>query len=92
MDQSDLMSLLQGDDIPANEMERVCFDFARSASRDPQHVPDEIYKRLKALLTPPQIIELACVVGFWKMYNTIHDSLRIPIEAHLLEHTGYVDV
>jgi len=45
-----------------------------------------------ALLTPPQIIELACVVGFWKMYNTIHDSLRVPIEAHLLEQTGYVDV
>ncbi|MGA7796108.1 MAG: hypothetical protein WCA19_24000 [Candidatus Acidiferrales bacterium] len=92
MDQNDLLSLLRGDEAPANEMERVCFDFARSASRDPQHIPDEIYDRLKTLLTPPQIIELACVVGFWKMYNTIHDSLRIPIEAHLQEQTGYVDV
>jgi alkylhydroperoxidase family enzyme len=91
MDQSDLISLLQGEETPTNELERVCFDFARSASHDPQHVPDEIYGRLKSLLTPPQIIELACVVGFWKMYNTIHDSLRIPIEAHLLEDTGYVD-
>ncbi len=92
MDQDDLVSLLQGDEKPADEMERVCFDFARAASHDPQHVPDEIYDRLRALLTPPQIIELAGVVGFWKMYNTIHDSLRIPIEAHLLEQTGYVDV
>jgi uncharacterized peroxidase-related enzyme len=92
MDQDDLVSLLRGDEAPANEMERVCFDFARIASQDPQHVPDEIYDRLKTLLTPAQIVELACVVGFWKMYNTIHDSLRVPIEAHLLEHTGYVDV
>ena len=48
------------------------------------------HERLKAHLTPAQIIELACVVGFWKMYNTIHDSLRIPIEAHLLEQTEYI--
>lgn len=92
MDEDDLLSLLKGEGKPANEMERVCFDFARSASQDPQNVPAEIYDRLKALLTPPQIIELACVVGFWKMYNTIHDSLQIPIEAHLMEHTAYVDV
>jgi len=92
MDADDMVSLLRGDEEPANEMERACFDFARAASKNPQFVPDEIYDRLKALLTPPQIVELACVVGFWKMYNTIHDALRIPIEAHLMEQAGYVDV
>jgi uncharacterized peroxidase-related enzyme len=91
MEDDELVSMLRGEVKPANEMERVCFDFARSASQDPQHVPDEIYGRLKAHLTPPQIVELACVVGFWKMYNTIHDSLRIPVESHLMEQTSYVD-
>ena len=43
-------------------------------------------------VTPPQIVELACVVGFWKFYNTVHDSLHIPIEKHLLGDTGYVDL
>ncbi len=92
MDEHDVVSLLRGEEEPANEMERVCFDFARAASRDPQHVPDDIYQRLRAHLTSPQIVELACVVGFWKMYNTVHDSLRIPVEAHLEEQTHYVDV
>ncbi len=51
----------------------------------------QILDNLKKHLTPPQIIELACVVGFWKFYNTVHDSLHIPVEEHLLEDTRYVD-
>lgn len=74
----ELMELMRGSDAPRNEMERACFDFVRAASTDARTVPDEIFDRLKWHLTPPQIIELACLVGFWKMYNTIHDSLGVP--------------
>ena len=86
----ELMELMRGDDEPSGEMERVCFDFVRAASTDPRTVPDEIYARLRTYLTPPQVVELACVVGFWKMYNTIHDALRVPLEAHLQSNAGYV--
>ena len=84
--------MLIGDLEPKDEFERVCFDFARAASEDPTAVPDEILARLKQHLTPPQIVELACVVGFWKFYNTVHDSLKIPVESQLLQDTGYVDL
>ena len=57
----------------------------RAATLDPADMPPEILPRLAAALTPPQIVELACVVGFWKMYNTIHESLGVPIEAALLD-------
>jgi uncharacterized peroxidase-related enzyme len=90
MAHEDLVDLLRGEAGPQNEMERACFDFVRAASGDPGTVPDDVYRRLKAQLSPPQIVELACVAGFWKMYNTIHDSLRIPIEAHLLEDAEYI--
>jgi uncharacterized peroxidase-related enzyme len=90
MTHEELMDLMRGDLEPRNEMERACFDFVRAASADPKTVPDDIYDRLKAHLTPPQIVELACLVGFWKMYNTIHDSLRVPIEEQLQPNTGYV--
>jgi len=92
MSHEELTRLLQGNEEPKDEFERVCFDFVRAASADPGNVPDEILERLKALLSPPQIIELACVAGFWKMYNTIHDALKIPIESHLLEDAAYVAV
>lgn len=90
--QDDLLKILDDDYQPEDEMERACFDYVRTASATPDQVANEILGRLKKHLTPPQIVELACVVGFWKFYNTVHDSLHIPVEEHLLNDTRYVDV
>jgi alkylhydroperoxidase family enzyme len=92
MSEGELQEMITGDLEPKDEFERACFDYVRAASEDPTSVPDEILRRLKQHLTPPQIIELACVVGFWKFYNTVHDSLHIPVESQLLADTGYVDI
>jgi uncharacterized peroxidase-related enzyme len=90
--EDELQSLITGEYVPKDERERACIDYVRAASEDPTSVPDEILRRLKAHLTPAQIIELACVVGFWKFYNAVHDSLHIPVESQLLQDTGYVDL
>ncbi len=90
--EQELQEMITGDLEPKNEFERVCFDYVRAASEDPTSVPNEILQRLKKHLSPPQIMELACVVGFWKFYNTVHDSLHIPVESQLLQDTGYVDL
>ncbi len=90
MSRDDVTALVRGELPPRDEAEHVCFDFARAASASPGAVPDEVFARLNKYLTPPQIVELAAVVGFWKMYNTIHDALRIPIEAHLEHDTDFV--
>jgi len=92
MKEEELQGLITGKVEPDDERERVCFDYVRAASEDPTSVPDEILDRLKQHLTPPQIVELACVVGFWKFYNTVHDSLHIPVESQLLDDTGYVNL
>src|SRR5258708_6761591 len=91
LDAADVRELLAEDYAPKNEFERVCFDFVRAASQDPANVPDEINQRLVKHLKPEQIVELACVVGFWKFYNTVHDALKIPVEAQLIPDTKYVD-
>jgi alkylhydroperoxidase family enzyme len=92
LSEEELQDILTGAYQPGNEMESACFDYVRAASEDPTSVPDEILARLKQHLTPPQIVELACVVGFWKFYNAVHDSLRIPVESSLLGDTGYVNL
>ena len=89
MSEGDLEGLVEGDLEPKNEFERVCFDFVRAASENPGAVPDEIYERLNKHLTPPQIVEIANVAAFWKYYNTLHDSLRIPVEKSLIPDTKY---
>ena len=92
MSEGELQEMIAGDLEPKDEFERACFDYVRAASEDPTSVPDAILQRLKQHLTPPQIVELACLVGFWKFYNTVHDSLHIPVESQLLADTGYVDL
>ena len=92
LSQDDLLKVLDDDYLPADAMEAACFDFVRVASTDPSNVPPQVLDNLKNYLTPPQIVELACVVGFWKFYNTVHDSLHIPVESELLNDTGYVSL
>lgn len=91
LSEGDIELFLADDFQPEDEFERVCFDFVRSASADPAHVPGEIRDRLKKLLSPAQIVELACVVGFWKFYNTVHDALAIPVEGDLIEDTKFAN-
>jgi len=92
LSQDEMLKILDDDYRPANPMEAACFEYVRVASTDPSNVPMKVLEELKKHLSPPQIVELACVVGFWKFYNAVHDSLHIPVEEHLLNDTRYVDV
>jgi len=78
------LNLIDSDYEPDDAVERACFTYARAATADPADVPREVVENLAQVLTPPQVVELACVVGFWKMYNSIHESLYIPLEAELM--------
>ena len=81
---ADVAKILDPNDGDLAEMEAACMAYARAATVDPSEVPQEVVLRLAEVLTPPQVVELACVVGFWKMYNTIHESLYVPLETELI--------
>jgi len=42
MSEQELQDVIIGDQVPASEVERVCFDYIRAASQDPPAVTDEI--------------------------------------------------
>ena len=90
LEQEEVDRLLNQEYQPESEKQRACLDFVAAASMDPGGVAEDIYVRIKRYLTPEEIIELASLVGFWKMYNTIHDSLRIPVEQALLAESQMV--
>ena len=90
LEQEEVGRLLNQDYRSEDEKQRACLGFVSAASFEPGNVAEDIYVRLKRYLTPEEIIELASLVGFWKMYNTIHDSLRIPIEQALLAESQMV--
>ncbi len=87
----DVRSLLVDEQGGQDDFEKACFDFADAMTRDPTTIPDEVYERVKRLLSPAQIVELSAVVGFWKLYNTIHSGLKVPLEEHLLEFSGWIN-
>src|SRR6202451_4311851 len=59
LSEEELQDIITGAYQPKDEMERVCFDYVRSASEDPTSVPDEILQRLAKYLSPPPVVELA---------------------------------
>ena len=76
----------------ADEREAAAIDFAHRASLDPVGVTDELREGLAEHFTPQEVMEIACVVGFWKMYNTIHTALAAPLEDPVADLSDWVNV
>lgn len=72
---------------PEDDRERVAWEYAHAASMGPELVTDQIRQDLAERFSPGEIMEIACTVGFWSLFNRIHSSLDIPLEPHL-EHEG----
>jgi uncharacterized peroxidase-related enzyme len=87
----DVAKLLDPDYAPDDPTEKAAIQYAKAASSDHSNVPQEVLDNLAAHMTHPQIVELACVVGFWGMYNSIHEALHIPIEEALQGNADFLD-
>jgi alkylhydroperoxidase family enzyme len=81
LSEEEILKLASGEDQGKDSLERACFAFARAASYDPHSVSEQMLDDLKKTLSTPQIVELAFVVSAWKLANTLHDILHIPVEA-----------
>ena len=87
----DIVKLLDQAYAPDDPAERAAIDYARAATVDHSNVPRKVLDRLAETMTPPQIVELACVVGFWKMYNSVHEAMHVPVEEALLGNVAFLD-
>lgn len=88
---AEVSALISGADEGSDPVEQACFAYARAASFDPNTVSAELLADLKKVLTPPQVVQLSAIVGMWKMFNTIHDSLHLPIEDDKLAYRHFFD-
>jgi AhpD family alkylhydroperoxidase len=76
---------------PADEREAVAMEFVHQASLDPAAVTDELRARLAKHFTPQEVMEIVVLVGFWKMYNTMHLAMKVPIEDPVMAYKCWVD-
>jgi len=86
-DVSDVLHL----DKPSDAREAAAFAFVHEASLDPTAVGDETRDRLRELFTPQEVMEIVLVMGFWKMYNTMHSAMAAPVEGPVLGFTDWVN-
>ncbi len=86
----DLLDLLHLE--PTDERERVAFEFVHQATLHPKGVTGDLRRRLAAAFTPQEVMEIVLVVGFWKMYNTMHTAMGMPLEDPVAAEAKWVEV
>ena len=86
----DVAKLLDPAYAPNDPAEKAAIEYAKAASLNHSNVPRPVLEGLAEHMTPPQIVELACVVGFWAMYNSIHEALDVPIEETLRGNAAFL--
>tara|TARA_B100000676_G_C18087333_1_gene856187 strand:- start:1131 stop:1730 length:600 start_codon:yes stop_codon:yes gene_type:complete len=86
----DVAKLLDPAYAPNDPAEKAAIEYAKAASLNHSNVPRPVLESLAEHMTPPQIVELACVVGFWAMYNSIHEALDVPIEETLQGNAAFL--
>jgi uncharacterized peroxidase-related enzyme len=89
--ESDLLGVLSLDH-PADEREAAAFEYVHQMSLDPTGVTDEMRSRLAEHFTPEEVMEITLVGGFWKMYNTMHTAMGVPLEDPVANEAGWVKV
>ena len=52
-------------------------------ARDPNAVSDELFARLAAFLTPPQIVALTAFGGLMIATNVFNNALRVDLDEYL---------
>lgn len=58
---------------------RAALAYADAMTPTGADVTDEIYAELARWWTPPQIVEITAVIGFFNYFNRFAEALRIPV-------------
>lgn len=57
--------------------EALALELAEHMTRDSNRIPDELFERLRAAFTDPEIVELTFLVGFITMLNRFNNALQV---------------
>jgi len=90
-DEAQVERLLRHEE-PLDVREALAREFVHQASLDALGVTDELRARMARTFTPQEYMEIVLLVGFWKMYNTMHNALGVAIEAPLGEYARFVKI
>ncbi len=59
------------------DRDRLAVEYTRAVMADSNRVPEELFARLKAAFSDPQIVELTFLIGFINMLNLFNNALEV---------------
>jgi alkylhydroperoxidase family enzyme len=71
------------DALVLDEREQALVEYGRQLARDPNAVGDELYGRLAAFLSPPQLVALTAFGGLMIATNVFNNALRVDLDEYL---------
>ncbi len=69
--------------LEMDERDRTIVEYGRQIAKDPHQVSDELYARLAAFLSPPQIVALTAFGALMVATNIFNDALRVDLDDYL---------
>jgi AhpD family alkylhydroperoxidase len=67
--------------------EQLALEYSEQMNRDSNHIPDELFTRLRAVFTDSEIVELTFLVGFITMLNRFDNALQVRYHGEFKEVT-----
>jgi alkylhydroperoxidase family enzyme len=73
----ELKALESGDLSGFGPRERSALEFAEALTRESNHVPDALFRRLREHFDEGEIVELAAVAGLFNYFNRFNNALEM---------------
>ena len=72
------------DALVLDEREQVVVEFGRQLARDANAIPDALFARLRAFLSPPQLVTLTAFGGLMIATNVFNNALKVDLDEYLI--------
>jgi alkylhydroperoxidase family enzyme len=70
-----------------SEIEKLLMDFGHAIGRDPNHIPDELYEKIKTRFNTEQIVILIAFAGIMAATNLFNTAAKVPLDEVLYRYT-----
>lgn len=76
------------DALPLDAKEQLVCDFGRQLSKDANHIPDDLYRRLAHAFKPAEIVDLVAFGALMLATNLFNNALRVDLDDYLEPYRG----
>jgi alkylhydroperoxidase family enzyme len=75
------------DNPKLSETEKLLMDFGRAIGRDPHHIPEELYEKIKIQFNTEQVVVLIAFAGIMAATNLFNTVAKVPLDEVLYNYT-----